>query len=154
MAKDEEWYKKKQVAELLDFPPSLVQYYTDRKILEPEIKGSTGRGSARKYSKRNLLQLLLIKTLVDNGFSLADAKSILQGLDAWVKNIPQVVQQIPENFTDAEKLRLEEKAKVAAMLWEIESWDFRYNLFLTNIRQQQQRFNDGVKFSSGFKNIM
>ena len=63
-------YIKKEVAELLGVRPSLVQYYTDRKIIKPEVDAPTGRGTRRRYSRWNLFEILLTQRLVKHGLPL------------------------------------------------------------------------------------
>jgi hypothetical protein len=44
-----------------------IIYLAEKKIVEPEIEGASGRGSTRWYSRRNLAQVLLTQCLRDAG---------------------------------------------------------------------------------------
>jgi DNA-binding transcriptional MerR regulator len=71
-------FTKKEVAEDLEISAGTVEYYTDEGLLIPEIANPSGRGKTRKYSRKNLLEILLIRQLASYGFSLAIIKSIME----------------------------------------------------------------------------
>jgi len=70
-------FTKSQVAKALGITPRTVHFYTDEGLVKPEIADPHGRGTKRKYSAKNLVELLVIKELVAHGLSLADVKHIL-----------------------------------------------------------------------------
>jgi DNA-binding transcriptional MerR regulator len=75
MAKEE--FIRKEVATILDMKPHTIQLYTDRGIVTPDVYAPVGRGTRRKYSKRNLLELAMTRELGKKGISLAQVKTII-----------------------------------------------------------------------------
>ena len=55
-------YIRKKVEEITGIPARRIQFYTDSGLISLEDR-HTGRGRERKYTKRNLLELLIIKEL-------------------------------------------------------------------------------------------
>ena len=72
------YFTKKQVSESLGISLRTVQYYTDEGLLIPEIANPSGRGTSRKYSKKNLAEFLIIKELAKYGLSLWQIKGIME----------------------------------------------------------------------------
>ena len=72
MKHDSPGFTRKDVARLLELRPSQVQFYTDQGIVVPEISAPSGKGTRRVYSKRNFLQILITKRLVENGVPLRE----------------------------------------------------------------------------------
>jgi DNA-binding transcriptional MerR regulator len=70
-------FTKKQASEALKIPAGTIEYYTDEGLLIPAVANPSGRGKTRKYSRKNLLEILLIKHLATYGFSLAIIKNIM-----------------------------------------------------------------------------
>jgi len=70
-------FTKKEAANVLGIKPRTIQYYTDEQILVPEMANPSGRGTTRKYSRKNLLEILLIKRLSQKGFTLAQITAIM-----------------------------------------------------------------------------
>jgi DNA-binding transcriptional MerR regulator len=68
---------KKQAATMLNVRPSLVQFYTENGLVIPEISAS-GKGTRRRYSFMNLVEIITIKKLSDAGFSLRLIKLVLK----------------------------------------------------------------------------
>jgi len=72
---------RKKVADKLStrvekFPAHRVQMYTDRGIIKPDVVNAKGRGTTRKYSNRNLLQIAIIGELREISLSLKDIKRV------------------------------------------------------------------------------
>jgi DNA-binding transcriptional MerR regulator len=70
-------FTKKEVSAALEISAGTVEFYTDEGLLIPEIANPSGRGKTRKYSRKNLLEILLIRQLASFGFSLAIIKLIM-----------------------------------------------------------------------------
>jgi DNA-binding transcriptional MerR regulator len=70
-------FTKKQAAEALGISPRTIQFYTDQGLLIPEVANPSGRGTTRKYSRKNLVELLIIRELANYGLSLDKIKSIM-----------------------------------------------------------------------------
>lgn len=73
-------YTNKQAAEALDLKPATVSYYTNRGFVEPEVSNPKGKGTTRRYSRRNLVELLVIRRLVDGGVKLEAVERLLRFL--------------------------------------------------------------------------
>ena len=71
---------RKQVAELLDIPAQTIAFYANKKMVIPEIANPKGRGTTRKYSKKNLVEFILIKLLGGLGVHLTEVGIILAAL--------------------------------------------------------------------------
>jgi DNA-binding transcriptional MerR regulator len=71
-------FTKKQVAEAIGISLRTVQFYTDDGLLIPEIANPSGRGTSRKYSRKNLVEFLIIKELAQYGLSLGKIKAIME----------------------------------------------------------------------------
>lgn len=92
-------WTKKQVANLIDIKPSTIQVYVDRGLVVPEVDNPTGKGTRRRYSKRNLLEFLLIKKLGRYGLSLARIERILDSFRTAVavaSELPADAKEAPE----------------------------------------------------------
>jgi len=73
-------FTNKQAAEALEMKPATVSYYTNHGYVTPDIANPKGRGTTRRYSIKNLTEILLTRTLVDCGISLNSVKSLLAHL--------------------------------------------------------------------------
>lgn len=76
-----EQYLKKDIAKILNKPIRTIQYWTDEKLVIPDIEPSQGKGKARVYSKRNLIEFAMIEVMCGPGqmyLELYDAKFILK----------------------------------------------------------------------------
>jgi DNA-binding transcriptional MerR regulator len=52
-----------------------LDYWARTDLIRPSLADAKGSGSRRRYSYRNLLELKLIKTLLDNGIKLASIRA-------------------------------------------------------------------------------
>ena len=68
---------RKDLSKISGVPARTIQYYTDRKILFPDIAAPVGRGTTREYSVRNLFELLLIRELSNNRIPLENIQYIM-----------------------------------------------------------------------------
>jgi DNA-binding transcriptional MerR regulator len=78
-------FLNKDVARITGLKPQTIAYYTNKGYVLPEIDPGKGRGSNRYYSKKNIVQFLLIRELGKLGLSL--------------KKIEQVLHQISTHFS-------------------------------------------------------
>jgi DNA-binding transcriptional MerR regulator len=140
MKHDSPGFTRKDVARLLELRPSQVQYYTDQGIVVPEISAPAGKGTRRVYSKRNFLQILITKRLVENGVPLGEAKGIIEAFEDQCKQLQSTAKEMEglKNFPRGEASRWKEKSRVAKMLWEVSSWDNAYDLFICIHRKDKQ----------------
>jgi len=69
-------YSGKRAADIVGISYRQLDYWARTDLVRPSVKDAHGVGSRRRYSYRNLLELKLIKTLLDNGIKL---ESIREG---------------------------------------------------------------------------
>jgi DNA-binding transcriptional MerR regulator len=69
-------FTKKQASEALNMPAGTIEFYTDEGLVIPAVANPSGRGKTRRYSRKNLLEILLIKHLTFN-YPLAIVKKIM-----------------------------------------------------------------------------
>jgi DNA-binding transcriptional MerR regulator len=69
-------FTKKQASEALNIPAGTIEFYTDEELVIPAVANPSGRGKTRRYSRKNLLEILLIKHLTFN-YPLAIVKKIM-----------------------------------------------------------------------------
>ena len=76
-----EEYLKSDIAKIIDRPIRTIQYWTDQKLVIPDIEPSQGRGKARVYSKRNLIEFAMIVVMSSwSNVELASIDFILEAL--------------------------------------------------------------------------
>ena len=63
-------YIRKEASDITQIPARTIQYYTDRKFVTPGVADPTGRGTTRRYSLKNLVELSLVKELSGHGYTL------------------------------------------------------------------------------------
>ena len=92
---------KKQVAEITGLNPSKIQFYTDQHLIIPEIDAPKGRGTRRVYSKKNVIEIMILSRLVEKGISLEDSGIFLVSLNAGREIMEKVDREHnPWNFTN------------------------------------------------------
>jgi len=74
-------WTKSEAASALGITPRTVGFWTDEGFLNPEIANPKGRGTTRRYSARNLVEMLVIKELGSFGFKLDFIRRIMNMLD-------------------------------------------------------------------------
>ncbi|BBO72693.1 hypothetical protein DSCW_01100 [Desulfosarcina widdelii] len=70
------FYTKKEMSEHSGLTPRTVDLYTNIDLIFPEVANPTGRGTTRKYSNKNLAELMVAKKLTDNRVPLKEIKEI------------------------------------------------------------------------------
>jgi DNA-binding transcriptional MerR regulator len=76
----EEGYRGPQVCSIVGITYRQLDYWARTKLLCPSITAAKGSGSQRRYSYRDLLELKVIKRLLDAGISLQAARRALEVL--------------------------------------------------------------------------
>ncbi|MFO7557157.1 MAG: MerR family transcriptional regulator [Desulfobacterales bacterium] len=76
-------FTKKQVAEISGLNPRLVQFYTEEGLISPIEDTGMGRGSSRKYSRKNLFFFLLIKELSYYGITKTKMETIVNRVQGF-----------------------------------------------------------------------
>lgn len=82
-------YLKKDIAQILDKPARTIMYWTDCGSVSPDIYPSQGKGKARVYSERNLVEFAMTDILSkDHDVSLKVIGDIFQRIHKeklWLK---------------------------------------------------------------------
>jgi DNA-binding transcriptional MerR regulator len=79
-AVDEAGYSGTQTAKIVGITYRQLDYWARTGLLRPSIAEATGSGSRRKYSYRDLLELRIIKTLLDAGIKLESVRDVFTNL--------------------------------------------------------------------------
>ncbi len=85
-------YIRKEASEITEIPARTIQYYTDRKFVTPDVAAPTGRGTTRRYSLKNLVELSFVKELSEHGYSLEKIEGIMDVVrgslaEYWYKSL-------------------------------------------------------------------
>lgn len=70
----EEGFRGPQVCTIVGITYRQLDYWTRTKLISPSVAHARGSGSQRRYSYRDLLELKVIKSLLDAGVSLQSAR--------------------------------------------------------------------------------
>jgi DNA-binding transcriptional MerR regulator len=76
----EEGYRGPQVCTLVGITYRQLDYWARTDLLRPSISEARGSGTQRRYSYRDLLELKVIKRLLDAGVSLQSARRAIECL--------------------------------------------------------------------------
>lgn len=77
-SKKDDGYIRKEAADITQIPARTIQYYTDREFVTPEVAAPTGRGTTRRYSLKNLVELSIVKELSGHGYTLEKIGVIME----------------------------------------------------------------------------
>ena len=75
--RQQDGYIRKQASKITQIPARTIQYYTDRGLVIPDVAAPTGRGTTRRYSLKNLVELALVKELTRQGFTLNKIEKVM-----------------------------------------------------------------------------
>lgn len=82
-------YSGKQAAEVVGISYRQLDYWARTDLIRPSLADAQGSGSRRRYSYRDLVELKLVKTLLDQGFKLEQVRSAFAYLrDRLGEDIP------------------------------------------------------------------
>jgi DNA-binding transcriptional MerR regulator len=73
----EEGYRGPQVCSIVGITYRQLDYWARTNLLKPSIADARGSGTQRRYSYRDLVELKVIKRLLDGGISLQSARRAL-----------------------------------------------------------------------------
>ena len=76
----EEGFRGPQVCKIVGITYRQLDYWARTDLLRPSISEARGSGTQRRYSYRDLLELKVIKRLLDSGVSLQSARRALEVL--------------------------------------------------------------------------
>jgi DNA-binding transcriptional MerR regulator len=71
----DEGYSGKQAAEVVGISYRQLDYWARTDLIRPSLADAQGSGSRRRYSYRDLVELRLVKSLLDQGFKLEQVRS-------------------------------------------------------------------------------
>jgi len=75
-----EGFSGKRAAEIVGITYRQLDYWARTDLIRPSLADAQGSGSRRKYSYRNLLELKVIKTLLDAGIKLESVRGAFKYL--------------------------------------------------------------------------
>jgi DNA-binding transcriptional MerR regulator len=74
----DEGFSGKRAAEIVNISYRQLDYWARTDLIRPSVADAHGSGSRRRYSYRDLIELKLIKTLLDNGIKLENVRQAFQ----------------------------------------------------------------------------
>jgi len=116
-------YIRKEVAEYLSIKPSTIEVYVKRGLLIPGVHNPKGKGTRRRFSKRNILEILIVQRLVKKGFSLEQVKDILYFFRIMGSGPTMNEQNLPEVLTESQKQELIKNQEALRRFWDLDNWD-------------------------------
>ena len=69
-------YSGKKAAEIVGITYRQLDYWARTDLIRPSMADASGSGSRRQYSYRNLLELKVIKNLLDSGIRLEQVREV------------------------------------------------------------------------------
>jgi DNA-binding transcriptional MerR regulator len=76
----EQGYRGPQVCSIVGITYRQLDYWARTDLIRPSVADARGSGSQRRYSYRDLLELKVIKNLLDAGVSLQSARKAIEYL--------------------------------------------------------------------------
>ena len=77
---DQDGYRAPQVCQLIGITYRQLDYWARTDLLEPSLRAASGSGSQRLYSFTDLVQLKVIKRLLDTGITLPKIRKAIEWL--------------------------------------------------------------------------
>ena len=78
----EQGFSGKRTAEIVDITYRQLDYWARTDLVRPSLADASGSGSRREYSYRDLLELKVIKSLLDSGIRLEQVRKVF----AYLRN--------------------------------------------------------------------
>ncbi len=72
----ESGFSGKRTAEIVDITYRQLDYWARTDLVRPSLADASGSGSRRQYSYRDLLELKVIKSLLDSGIRLEQVRKV------------------------------------------------------------------------------
>ena len=120
-------YIRKEVAGHLSLKPSTIEVYVKRGLVIPEIDNPKGKGTRRRFSKRNILEILIVQRLVKIGFSLEQVKDILYFFRIMNSGPIMNNQNLPKVLTESQKQRLMKDQEALRRFWDLDNWNHDFD---------------------------
>jgi len=76
----QEGFSGRQTAEVVGISYRQLDYWARTDLIRPSLTDATGSGSRRRYSYQDLLELRVIKTLLDAGIKLESVREVFNYL--------------------------------------------------------------------------
>ncbi|MFT5201520.1 MAG: DNA-binding transcriptional MerR regulator [Candidatus Aldehydirespiratoraceae bacterium] len=73
---NEQGFSGKRTAEIVDITYRQLDYWARTDLVRPSLTDAAGSGSRRQYSYRDLLELKVIKSLLDSGIRLEQVRKV------------------------------------------------------------------------------
>jgi DNA-binding transcriptional MerR regulator len=73
-------YSGSQAAKIVGITYRQLDYWARTDLIRPSVTDASGSGSRRRYSYKDLLELRVIKTLLDSGFKLESVREVFDYL--------------------------------------------------------------------------
>jgi DNA-binding transcriptional MerR regulator len=77
---EEQGYRGPQVCAIVGITYRQLDYWARTDLIRPSVADAKGSGSQRRYSYRDLLELKVVKSLLDAGVSLQSARKAIEYL--------------------------------------------------------------------------
>lgn len=84
-------FSGKKVTEIVGISYRQLDYWTRTELISPSIEKGEGSGSRRRYSYKDLLELRVIKNLIDGGIKVEKIREIFEYLK---ENLDQDVTKV------------------------------------------------------------
>ncbi len=81
----EEGYRAPQVCKLVDITYRQLDYWARTDLITPSVQAAQGSGSQRRYSFADIIQLKVVKRLLDAGMSLKKIRQAIEILAAQLE---------------------------------------------------------------------
>ncbi len=86
-------YNSKTACKLVDISKRQIGYWDETHLIKPSVQEASGRGTIRLYSFADLVQLTVVKSLIDQGISL---QKIRKSVNYLKKNFPQIEKPLAQ----------------------------------------------------------
>jgi DNA-binding transcriptional MerR regulator len=87
MANGEAGYRGPQVCKIVGITYRQLDYWARTDLVRPSVMDAAGSGTQRLYSFRDLLELKVIKQMLDAGISLQSARKAVESLREFKKDL-------------------------------------------------------------------
>jgi DNA-binding transcriptional MerR regulator len=80
----DQWFSGTKTAEIVGITYRQLDYWARTDLVRPSLADAAGSGSRRKYTYRDLLELKMIKKLLDSGIRLEQVREVFRNLRGLV----------------------------------------------------------------------
>lgn len=80
-------YRGPQVCSIVGITYRQLDYWTRTDLVRPSVAEANGSGTQRRYSFRDLVELKIIKQMLDAGIELRSARKAIESLRAYDKDL-------------------------------------------------------------------